>query len=245
MVLIFIWSSASWTSGFLPFLILLPFSRRRQPRRRASRTTLRAMNVLQDPASKTSINSLLNPQDGASFQSHLTPITANAISENAEHSQGQLALDYGHGYGHGNASYSLRTAATWDHQALGKQPRQTNYQDQHRAYPPYQQPTMGHTLTPPTYPERNPTLSEGGSERPQSEYGDSVHGWQRSPQASAGVAYNGHPSSVQYSHDHTSVYTYVPSFFATNLTHCLGISFWGLQVWCASIGSLKILPDVK
>ncbi|KAF9526318.1 hypothetical protein CPB83DRAFT_795109 [Crepidotus variabilis] len=164
------------------------------------------MNVLHDPSRKTSINSLLNPQDGASFSSHLAPINPIDNSSNVVHSQGSLPAHYGSGFTSGNGSYSLRSA-TWDHEEMDKRSRPTNHQSQQRQYPSYPQSSIDHSQPPPMYPDRHSTRPEGRSDRPANEYGDSAHGWHRSGQAASAVAYSVHPSPTPYAEDRTGDYS--------------------------------------
>jgi len=71
------------------------------------------MQALHDPTRKTSINSLLNPEDSAAFPVALTPMHPNAADANQGHSHLHSSIHSGHLFPPSDGTFSLRTA-TWD-----------------------------------------------------------------------------------------------------------------------------------
>ncbi len=72
------------------------------------------MQTLHDPSRKTSINSLLNPQDISAFPVPLAPVHLSSADANQSHSHAYSSIHYGHlSNPSSDATFSLRTA-TWD-----------------------------------------------------------------------------------------------------------------------------------
>ncbi|KDR74489.1 hypothetical protein GALMADRAFT_250463 [Galerina marginata CBS 339.88] len=93
------------------------------------------MNALQDPSKKTSITSLLNPQEASAFPAHLTGIAPAPLVPNHVQSQVQYEPVYGH-----SASFNLR-AASWETEASAT--RKANSPQLHQQYQHQQShPTM-------------------------------------------------------------------------------------------------------
>lgn len=100
------------------------------------------MQALHDPSRKTSINSLLNPQDSSAFPVPLTPLHPSSADVNQSHSHLHSSIHSGHVFPPSDGTFSLRTA-TWGESDT----RASNTIPRHHSYHHHQQMQMTHQMS--------------------------------------------------------------------------------------------------